>query len=124
MIEFKSTRVDIGNVLPGSVTQVEFEYTGDKSEISDVIPSCGCTANAEILDNLITLQFTESDSSTRSNLSNIDSQFPSGYWPFVKSATVFLNDGKDLKVLGANGLVFNPDKEKITIEFVGRVKFK
>ena len=124
MIKFKNTRIDIGEILPGSITLVEFPYEGNKEDIVDVRPSCGCTADPQILDDKITLQFTESDAHTRNLLSNLDTQFPSGYWPFVKSVTVFLNDGKDLKVMGDNGLVFNNDKDKIIIEFMGKVKIK
>jgi hypothetical protein len=43
-MEFQITEKDLGKVLPGSTSVVEFEYTGDDSGNVNLEASCGCTA--------------------------------------------------------------------------------
>lgn len=121
-ISFTQKRVDIGVIEPGSKTLVEFEYSGDRNDIISVSPDCGCTASVEITDRKILCTFTENGGDSRAKIPNLKQTFPSGYETVLKGLSVFVNDGKETHILKDEGLVENPEKEKLRIEFTGRVK--
>ena len=121
-ISFTQKRVDIGVIEPGSKTLVEFEYSGDRNDIISVSPDCCCTASVEITDRKILCTFTENGGDSRAKIPNLKQTFPSGYETVLKGLSVFVNDGKETHVLKDEGLVENPEKEKLRIEFTGKVK--
>ena len=85
-------------------------------------PDCGCTASVEITDRKILCTFTENGGDSRAKIPNLKQTFPSGYETVLKGLSVFVNDGKESHVLKDEGLVENPEKEKLRIVFTGKVK--
>lgn len=82
MITFNYTHLNIpGKITPGQVIPLEFPFTGDSSEISQVAPSCGCTANCDIKSDKITAIFTNTEVTS-----------------FTKTINVFLKDKSTIKL--------------------------
>jgi hypothetical protein len=123
MIQFANKNMNIGTIAELSKTIVAFDFMGDPKEIVHVEPGCHCTANCKIEGNSVVAEYTDTDKPARDKEANLKTHFPSGLWPFTKEIIVYLNDGKDLKVLDENGLVFNKDKEQIVLKFHGQVRF-
>jgi len=117
-MEFNSLNVDLGIIEKGSKNTVVFPFVGDKSEIVNIQPSCGCTAECTVKDDCITAVYTE-DSKLGSNIKD---QYPSGYYPFHKNITVYLKDDQDLQIESAAGLVYNPNKKSVRLSFTGKIK--
>lgn len=123
MIQFASKNMNIGIIAEESKTQVVFDFQGDPNEIVHVQPGCQCTANCRVEGRSVIADYTDTDKPFRDREANLKAHFPSGLWPFTKEITVYLNDGKDLKVVNESGLVFNPEKEHIVLKFQGQVRF-
>lgn len=117
-MEFNNTTYDLGIIVKGSKHVVRFPFTGNKEEIVEVKPSCGCTAECRVEDGCITAVYTED-----SKLGvNAKTQYPSGYYPFQKNITVYLKDDQDLQIQTAAGIVYNPHKKYQTLTFNGKVE--
>ena len=121
-IKFRQERIDVGIIEPGSSVKIEFPYEGDRNNIVSVHPECGCTADVNIAEGVVTCVFTETGTEARAKIPNLKQTFPSGYEIFLKSLTVYVNDGRDMHILDNNNLVLNPEKEKIRISFTGKVR--
>ena len=62
MITFKYMHINLpGKLTPGQIVPIEFPFEGDPSEISQVSPTCGCTAKCEVKDNKVTAIFTNTE---------------------------------------------------------------
>lgn len=110
-------------IEPGSKGNiVHWKFEGDPDKIVHLQPGCGCTADCKVDGNQIIATYNESDAVKLVNNDKVHKQYPDGLYPFSKSVTVFLDDGKPLKVINNNGIsVFNQDKEQVILNFAGHV---
>lgn len=109
-------------IEPGSTDNVvTWKFTGDKTDIVEVKAGCGCTAAFSINDDSITAIFSETSvkKNNGSNLSQGDRQ--KGKFFFKKSVTVYLNDGKPLKIKKGLNTSYNEVKKHIKLTFKGNV---
>jgi len=123
MIEFKENPLAIGEIEKASTVTVTFEYLGDAADIIHVHPQCGCTANINWVDTpgQIIAEYTDHD--TKSIDPKVFAEhYPSGLYTFVKAMDVYLKDDKDLKIVSGVDKIFNPEKEKIVLNFTGTVR--
>lgn len=121
MIEFKENPLAIGEIEKGSTVLVTFEFTGDPEDIVFINAECGCTAQCTVVGNTIQAEYTDHDTK------NIDpkvfaTHYPSGVFTFIKAISVYLKDDKDLMVLNGLEKTFNPEKQKIVLNFTGTVR--
>lgn len=123
MIQFATTNMNIGTIAENSTVHIAYDFMGNPTEIVAVLPGCQCTANCQVQGNTVTAEYTDTDKPFRDQEKDLKAHFPSGLWPFQKEIEIYLNDGKDLKIITEGGLVPNPEKEKIVLKFQGQVKF-
>lgn len=121
MIEFKENPLDIGEIEKNSTTLVTFEFTGDPEDIVHMSPGCGCTAQCTVVGNTIQAWFTE-DAFKTLDPKIAKTHYPSGYFTFIKNIDVYLKDNEDLIVINGVEKDYNPNKQKITLNFKGKIK--
>jgi hypothetical protein len=109
---------------PGQTgNQAQWWFDGDKSKIVHIHPGCGCTADIQIHDNMITATYTETSVTAAGN--NISAQeVEAGYKKFNKALSVYLDDGKPLKIKNGMSEKWNPDKLRIVINLAGSVDLR
>ena len=122
MIAFKSNYYVFGELLkPNEKYKVSFEYNGVASDISHISPQCGCTAEIDKKDGIITAVYTENVAAGVDNETSA-SIYPNGIVPFQKNINVFVEDKEDLYVQDGMNKVINPQKEVIKLTIAGFVK--
>ncbi len=129
MVQFKNTMYTIpSSIGVGQSVEVLFEYEGDSSEIVQVQPNCGCTAQCskeKVIDGrkYISCIYTDKDA-VKIDKAHFHSHFPSGLMAFSKTITVFLQDNKDLYVIDGMDKKYNPAKTNLSLTFSGSVEVK
>lgn len=124
MRKFENTNVHIGTIKPNSENIVSFNFDGKASDIYKDVHHCGCTAKDTIIkDGIYQITYEErgvKNLTVEYLLARKQENNP--YYNFKKDITIFWNDGRPLKITKTDGSVdFNPEKEKTTISFYGRV---
>lgn len=124
-IQFKDTTLDIGIIQPGSTVFVNFEYTGEYSDIVFIRQHCGCTGDHVNLSTseqkILQFRFKESDTPYLTKV-QIDNYYSNGYYSFTKQISVYLNDDQPLQVTNDKGEKdYNPNKSRIDLYFIGKV---
>lgn len=71
MVYFNKTEIDLGTVALNSVHNLEYEFTGDASEIQEVKATCGCTAKITKQSNKVTAQFTANNTGAFTKTINV-----------------------------------------------------
>ena len=114
MIAFKSNYYVFWELLkPNEKYKVSFEYNGVASDISHISPQCGCTAEVDKKDGIITAVYTENVAAGVDNETSA-SIYPNGIVPFQKNINVFVED-KEVKLTAKEYdllelLSFHPNK--------------
>ena len=122
MITFKSKYYIFGALLePNAKYTVSFEYEGEPSKITHIAPQCGCTAEVEKKDNIITAVYTE-NVAAGINMETAKDMYPSGIVSFQKTINVFIEDKEDSYVQDGMNKVTNPNKEATKLIIAGFVK--
>lgn len=86
-----------------------WNYIGSPLDIVFVRPHCGCTANVSFIGNTIVANYNDT------SVANTTIQY------IKKQLSVYLDDGKDLKIKQGLNSVFNENKAKIIIEFTVKI---
>lgn len=108
-IRFHKAELNIGKVKPGEKVQLVYTFEGDVSMIEKVKPSCGCTAEVKINEELKQIEAVYTADKSEG--------------PFRKGINVFLKDGKQEATKNKLGVVVpNVNKAKIYLSFYGEIK--
>ncbi len=86
-----------------------WKYTGSPLDIVYVRPHCGCTAGVSFVGNTIIAYYNDT------SVANTTTQH------IKKQLSVYLDDGKELKIKQGLNSVFNDNKAKIIIEFTVKI---
>lgn len=128
MVVFKETTIDIGTMLPGDIAFVNFEYTGERSDVQFIRPHCGCTGSDVDLTTptkkILQFQFKESDTQHLTQV-QIDNYYSDLKYPFTKQITVYFKDDKPLYITNEKGEKdYNPGKSQVNLYFTGEVDLR
>lgn len=113
-VSFLKTIHDLGTIKAGSTNhQVRYPFEGDPSQIEDIRPLCGCTANVLVQGNEIFANYTNYDKPEAITDQGVD---------INRRIMIFFTDGKPLKKLNAKGVLdYNTEKSHVFLEIKAHV---
>lgn len=125
-VVFPSTVVNLGDIEQASTNNVAiFKFEGDSNSIEDIVASCSCTAEIYLNEDHIKAVYRDNTQVNASVIANLKEQGGRKYTDINKAITVFLRDGKPLKVPNQKGvMIYNQEKEKITLFIRAKVFIK
>ena len=95
-VKFLKTSHDLGTIKAGSTDhQVRYPFEGDSSQIEEIRPLCGCTANVLVNGNELFANYTNYDKPDSITTDGVD---------INRKIMVFFTDGKPLKKLNPKGV--------------------
>lgn len=124
-VKFHVDKLQIGEIKPNSKDNIiEFTFSGLMSDITHTHKSCSCVGDVLRLKDRLQIRYDETKAKDI-KLGDL-AKLPQGKFAFSESVDVYMNDGKDLMIFDeATGRKkYNPDKEKVTLFFMGYVDTK